>query len=117
MIHFSISCFQPEKRRATSESGESEAPEAAAPQPPATAAEVMKQLDDHIGSIYDHYLSTRNCPPDFHGLHEHLYFHHEVILTNIVFDFVVGWLSYLNIVKPSWVCITSCFLCAAASAI
>ena len=45
---------------------------------PATAAEVMKQLDDHIGAIYEHYLSTRNCPPDFHGLHEHLYFHHEV---------------------------------------
>ena len=48
------------------------------PKPPATAAEVMKQLDDHIGAIYEHYLSKRNCPPDFHGLHEHLYFHHEV---------------------------------------
>ena len=66
------------KRKAPSESEESEATETAAPQPPATAAEVMKQLDDHISSIYEHYLSTRNCPPDFHGLHEHLYFHHEV---------------------------------------
>ena len=68
------------KRKAPSESEEEseEATETAAPQPPATAAEVMKQLDDHISAIYEHYLSTRNCPPDFHGLHEHLYFHHEV---------------------------------------
>ena len=69
------------KRREASESedeSEAAAEAAAEPPPPATAAEVMKQLGDHIGSIYEHYLSTRNCPPDFHGLHEHLYFHHEV---------------------------------------
>ena len=64
-------------RRETSDSEERETSETA-PRPPATAAEVMKHLGDYIGSIYKQYLSTRDCPPDFHGLHEHLYFNHEV---------------------------------------
>ena len=57
----------------------------------------MKQLDDHIGSIYDHYLSTRNCPPDFHGLHEHLYFHHEVrCIINVDMPWMLQRISQLQ---------------------
>ena len=66
-----------EIRRERSDSEERETSETA-PRPPETAAEVMKHLGDYIGSIYKQYLSTRDCPPDFHGLHEHLYFNHEV---------------------------------------
>ena len=73
-----ISVLQTMMKRPPSEPANEGVATETLPKPPATAAEVMKQLDDHIGAIYEHYLSKRNCPPDFHGLHEHLYFHHEV---------------------------------------